>query len=193
MNEEIRDIAEKCSKPKYGIHELALFQLRTYIENFLDATWLNSEIKKYETWALKNSDPFLQRSLLHTPPGFNNLVASIWAARDWEKIYKNDPSFRVPAGAKRLGNIACSLAVLELWAGRLFNQQARNYLRKRLQHAEHLWGAIHELQAFAFFIRQGAEVQPHFLRKQVLRKSHCVGMELIFLYSARLNFLALVD
>jgi len=165
MNEEIRAIAEQCSKPKSGVHELALLQLCPYIENFLDATWLNTELKKYETWALKNSDPFLQRSLLHSPPGFNILVASIWAARDWEKIYKDDHSFRVPAGAQRLGNIACSLAVLEFWAGHLLDQQARDYLQKRLQHAENLWGIIHELHAFAFFIRQGAEVQPHFLKE----------------------------
>ncbi len=165
MNKEIRSIAEECSKLKSGVHESSLLQLRLYIENFLDTTWLNTELKEYETWALKNSDPFLQRSLLHSPPGFNNLVASIWAARDWEKIYKDDPSFRVPAGAQRLGNIACSLAVLELWAGHLLDQPARNYLRNRFQHAEHLWGVIHELHAFTFFIRQGIEVQPHFLRE----------------------------
>jgi len=106
----------------------------------------------------------LQRTLLHSPPGFNMLAASIWAARDWEKIYKDEPSFRVPAGAKRLINIACSLAVLELHAGQLLDQQAREYLQKRLQHAENLWGAIHELHTFAFFIRQGAEVQPCFLK-----------------------------
>jgi hypothetical protein len=164
MNEEIRSIAEQCSKPKSGVHELALLQLRPYVESFLDASWLSTELKKYEDWALKNSDPFLQRALLHTPPRFNMLAASIWAARDWEKIHKDDPSFRIPAGAKWLVNIACSLAVLELKAGQLLDQQARSYLRKRLQHTENLWGAIHEIHAFAFFIRQGAEVQPHFLK-----------------------------
>lgn len=165
MNKEIRSIAEQCSKPKSGVHELALLQLRPYVESFLDATWLSTELKIYETWASKNSDPFLQRALLHSPPGFNMLAASIWAARDWEKIYKDEPSFGVPAGAKRLVSIACSLAVLELQAGQLLDQQAREYLRKRLQHAENLWGAIHELHTFAFFIRQGAEVQPHFLKE----------------------------
>jgi len=165
MNKEICCIAEQCSKPKSGVHELALLQLRPYIEGFLDATWISSELKKYEAWAAKNSDPFLQRSLLHSPPGFNMLAASIWAARDWEKIYKDQPSFSVPAGAKRLVNIACSLSVLELYAGQLLDQKARECLRKRLQHAEHVWGAIHELHTFTCFVRQGATVQPHFLKK----------------------------
>ena len=165
MNEEIRSIAKHCLTPKSGVHELTLLKLRPYIESFLDTTWLNTELKKYETWALKNSDPSLQRALLHTPPGFNMLAASIWAARDWERIYKADPAFRIPTGSKWLVNIACSLAVLELKAGQLLDQQARNYLRKRLQHSENLWGAIHEIQTFAFFVRQGAEVQPHFLKE----------------------------
>ena len=165
MNEEIRSIAEHCLTRKSGVHESALVKLRPYVESFLDATWLNMELKKYQTWALKNSDPSLQRALLHTPPGFNMLAASIWAARDWERIYKADPAFRIPTGSKWLVNIACSLAVLELKAEQLLEQQARDYLRKRLQHSENLWGAIHEIQTFAFFVRQGAEVQPHFLKE----------------------------
>lgn len=129
MNEEIRSIAEQCSKPKTGVHELALLQLRLYIEGFLDAKWLNSQLKYYENWASKNSDRVLQRTLLHSPLGFNMLAASIWAARDWENIYNNDPSFGLPAGAKRLGNIACSLAILELHAVQVLDQKAREYLR----------------------------------------------------------------
>lgn len=165
MNREIRSIAEQCSRPKSGVHELALLQLRPYIESFLDTNWLNVRLKGYETWASGNSDPFLQRTLLHSQPGFSMLAASLWAARDWENIYKEEPSFRPPAGAKRLINIACSLAVLELNAGKLLDQKVREYLRQRLQHADNLWGVIHELQTFTFFIRQGAEVQPLFSQK----------------------------
>ena len=82
MNREILSIAEECSKPKSGINELALLQLRPYLESFLDSTWLSNELIKYEDWASNNSEPFLQRELLHAPPGFNMLAASIWAARD---------------------------------------------------------------------------------------------------------------
>ena len=64
------------------------------------------------------------------------LVASIWAARDWETISKNQPSFGLPAGARLLGNVACSLAVLELHAGPLLDSQAREHLRQRLQVAD---------------------------------------------------------
>jgi len=165
MNEEIRSIAEHCSRPGPGMHESVLLQLRPYIEDFLDPNWLNSKLKDYEEWASKNSDPFLQRSLLHRPLGFNMLAASIWAARDWEKICKEDPSFRPPMGAKRLASIASSLAVLELHAGQLLDLEARIHLRERLQAVDHVWGVINELHTFAFFIRKGAEVQPHFLQK----------------------------
>ena len=98
MNEIIGSIAEQCSHLKSGVNEQALFQLRPYIEGFLDTKWLENELRKYQDWASRNSDPSLQRSLLHRPLGFNMLVASIWAARDWENIYKEDPSFGLPGG-----------------------------------------------------------------------------------------------
>lgn len=93
------------------------------------------------------------------------LVALIWATRDWESICEEDPSFKLPGGARRLGNIACSLAVLELHAGQLRDLEAREHLRQRLQAADQLWGVIHELHTFAYFVRKGAEVEPHFLQK----------------------------
>lgn len=165
MNEIIGSIAEQCSHLKSGVNEQALFQLRPYIEGFLDTKWLESELREYQDWASRNSDPSLQRSLLHRPLGFNMLVASIWAARDWENIHKEDSSFGLPGGARRLVNIACSLAVLELHAGQLLDSEAREHLRQRLQATDQVWGVIHELQTFAFFIRQGAKVEPHFLQK----------------------------
>jgi len=93
------------------------------------------------------------------------LVASIWAARNWESIHKKDTSFRAPMGAERLINVACCLAVLELHAGQFLDSEAREHLRQRLQAADQVWGVIHELQTFAYFVRKGAEVEPHFLQK----------------------------
>jgi hypothetical protein len=165
MNYEIRSIAEQCSQSQPRVRELALLELRPYMEDFLDASWLNIKLREYENWASNNSDPFLQRSLLHRPPGFNMLVASIWAARDWENVYKKESSFRPPGGAKRLINFACSLAILELHAGQLLDLTTRKYLQKRLQDTQGVWGLIHELNTFAYFVRKGAEVQPHFLNK----------------------------
>lgn len=166
MNETIRSIAEQCSQPNTGVHEQALLQLRPYIEGFLDTNWLEGELNKYKNWASKNSDPFLQRSLLHRPAGFNILAASVWAARDWENIHKEDPSFSLPGGARWLANVACSLAVLEYHAGHLLDSEAREHLRQRLQEPKkQVWGVIHELHTFAFFIRKGATVEPHFLQK----------------------------
>lgn len=165
MNDEIRSIAEQCSQPSPGIPHLALLQLRPYIESFFDPNWLDSKLRYYREWASKNSDPFLQRSLLHRPLGFNMLVASIWAARNWENIYKEDPNFRPSMGAKRLANIASSLAVLELHAGHLLDFEARRHMQERLQATDLVWGVINELHAFAYFARKGAEVQPHFLQK----------------------------
>jgi len=165
MNEVIRSIAEQCSQLKSGVNEQALLQLRPYIEGFLDTKWLEGELRKYQDWASRNSDPSLQRSLLHRPLGFNMLVASIWAARNWESIHKKDTSFRAPMGAERLINVACCLAVLELHAGQFLDSEAREHLRQRLQAADQVWGVIHELQTFAYFVRKGAEVEPHFLQK----------------------------
>ena len=165
MNESIRSIAEQCSQPNSSLRESSLLQLRPYIEGFFDANWLETNLKYYENWASKNSDPSLQRNLLHRPLGFNMLTASIWAARDWENICKEDPAFRPPMGAKRLASIASSLAVLELHAGELLDAETRTYLQQRLQAADEVWGLIHELHTFGFFIRKGAEVQPHFLQK----------------------------
>jgi hypothetical protein len=166
MNEAIRSIAEQCSQPNAGVQEQALLQLLPYIEGFLDTNWLEGELKKYENWASKNSDPILQRSLLHRPAGFNILVASIWAARDWESIYRVDSSSGPPGGARWLINVASSLAVLEYHADHLLDSEARQHLRQRLQEPrKQVWGVIHELHAFAFFVRKGAKVEPHFLQK----------------------------
>lgn len=171
MNETIRSIAKQCCQPKSGVQEQALFQLRPYIESFLDANWLEGELKKYKNWASKNSDPFLQRSLLHRPAEFNILAASIWAARDSESIYKEDYSFGLPGGARWLINVACSLAVLEYNADHLLDSEARQHLRQRLQEAKkQVWGVIHELHTFAFFVRRGAKVEPHFLQKASLQE-----------------------
>lgn len=167
MNERIRSIAEQCSQPKSVVHKEALFQLRPYVEGFLDANWLEIELKKYENWASKNSDSFLQYSLLHRPTGFNILVASIWAAREWERIYsKEDSTFRLSGGAAWLLNVACSLAVLEYCAGQWLDLEAREHLRQRLQEAKkQVWGVINELHTFAYFVRKGAKVDPYFLKK----------------------------
>jgi hypothetical protein len=165
MEKEIRIIAEKCLKPRSSLNEASLLQLRPYLESFLDPTWLNTKIKIYEDWALTNSAPLLQRTLLHCPLGFNKLVASIWVARDWEKIYNSDKSFRVPAGAKWLINIAVSIAILEFYTGTPLNKKAHQYLQRRFQNAEHLWSVSHELQTFAFFVRQGVKAEPHFLKE----------------------------
>lgn len=165
MNQAIRSIAEQCSRPKGRVHEEAMLHLRPYIESFLDSAWLENELNQYENWASKNSDPVLQRNFSHRPLGFNMLAASIWVARDWEAIHKGDPSFKLPIGARRLLNIAVSLAVMEYQAGQFLDQNARDHLRQRLQATDQMWGIIHELQTFAYFVRQGAEVEPHFLKK----------------------------
>jgi hypothetical protein len=165
VNEIIRSIAKQCSQPKGSVDKEAIFHLRPYIESYLESTWLQNELEQYENWASKNSDPVLQRSFLHRPLGLNMLAASIWVARDWEVIHKGDHSFELPAGARRLLNIACSLAVLEYHAGQFLDRKAREHLRQRLQAPGQEWGIIHELQTFARFVREGAEVQPHFLGK----------------------------
>lgn len=166
MNQTIRSIAEQCSQSTSGVHEEAVVHLGPYIEGFLDSTWLENKLREYRDWASKNSHPVLQRSLLHRPFGFNMLAASIWAARDWESIRKEDASFRLPAGARPLLNTASSLAVLEYHAGQFLDSRAREHLRQRLQEAKRqIWGVIHELHTFAFFVRKGAKVDPHFLQK----------------------------
>jgi hypothetical protein len=166
MNETIRSIAEQCSKPNSGVQEHAIFQLRPYIEGFLDRNWLERELNNYTLWASKNSDPFLQQNLLHRPAGFNILVASIWAARNWESTYKEDSSFVLTGGVRWLINVACSLTILEYHSGALLNTDAREHLQQRLQEAKkQVWGVIHELHTFAFFVRKGADVEPHFLQK----------------------------
>jgi hypothetical protein len=170
MNNQIRAIAESCSKPNPIIYESSLLTLRPYVESFLNENWLNSQMKYYENWALKNSDPVLQSSLLHRPAGFNMLAASIWAARYWEHERKEYPTFRLPAGAKPLINIACNLAVLELHASDLLNCEVYQHLQQRLQSARQVRGVLHELQTYTYFIRQGAEVIPHFLQKASLQE-----------------------
>jgi hypothetical protein len=162
MDEAIKIIAEKCfNSQQLDTAELPL--LHPYIEGFLDGGWLDTRLKEYQAWALDNSDPFLQHNFLHRPIGFNMLVAAIWAVNYWENEYKNDASFMPRMGATRLINIACSLAVLEFHAGQWLNVSAREHLQQRLQTATELWGVIHELNTFAFFIRRGAKVEPYFL------------------------------
>ena len=164
MDKDILTIAEKCSKfQEVDTSKLPL--LRPYVESFLDRDWLDTRLAEYETWALGNSDPFLQHNFLHRPIGFNMLVAAIWAANYWENEYKSDASFQPKLGAIRLINIASSLAVLELQAEKCLDFASRKYLRQRLQSTKDLWGVIHELNTFAFFMRHGAIVEPHFLKK----------------------------
>lgn len=162
MDRDIQNIAEKCSK-SLELETSELHQLIPYAESFLDSDWLNTQLAKYRVWALGNSEPFLQYNFLHRPIGFNMLVSAIWAARYWESESIKDSSFQLKMGAKRLLNIASALAVLEYNAEQWLNTTSRSYLKKRLTLADHLWGVIHELNTFAFFIRQGAIVEPHFL------------------------------
>lgn len=165
MNERIREIAEECSRSGGGVDELSLFYLRPYLESFLDLDWLDAKLHEYETWASTNSDPTLQRNILHQPLGMNVLVAMIWSARSWERLRRDDASFRPPGGAKKLINIAASLAVLELQAGEHLDLGAREHIRQRLQAADEFYGMAHEICTFAYFVRKGADVEPRFLRK----------------------------
>jgi hypothetical protein len=117
MDNKIQEIAEECSRPGGSVDELSLVHLRPYLESYLDSDWLREKLQEYEIWASTNSDHTLQRNILHRPLGINVLVAMIWSARSWERLYRDDASFRPPGGAKKLINIAASLAVLELHAG----------------------------------------------------------------------------
>lgn len=164
MDKDIQIIAEKCSNSQVvDIAELSL--LRPYAESYLDRNWLDCKLEEYKAWARVNSEPFLQHNFLHRPTGFNMLVAAIWAASYWENEHKNNASFQPRMGAIRMMNIACSLAVLELHAGQCLDFASREHLKQRLQSTDNLWGIIHELNTFAFFVRQGAIVEPHFLNK----------------------------
>ena len=169
VDNDILKIAEKCSKhQELEVSELPT--LRPYVESFLDRDWLNTKLTEYKTWAKNNSYPFLQHNFLHRPIGCNMLVSAIWATDYWENEYKNDVSFQPRMGANRLMDIACTLAVLELHAERYLDSAARKNLRQRLQSTEGLWGIIHELNTFAFFIRQGAIVKPDFLKKASVKE-----------------------
>lgn len=164
MDERIRAIAEEwCRSGRANM--LSMPHLRPYLESFLDSHWLDMELRAYERWASTNSDPALQSKILHRPLGMNVLVAMIWAARYWERIYENDASFLLPGGAKRLVHVACSLAVLELHAGGLLDSSARAHMLERLQNAHGFFGVVHEIQTFAYFVRKGAQVEPRFLRR----------------------------
>lgn len=163
MDKDIQIIAEKCSNSQV-VETTELPLLRPYVESYLDRNWLDCQLEEYEAWARVNSEPFLQHNFLHRPTGFNMLVAAIWAASYWENEYKNDASFKRSLGAIRMMNIACSLAVLELHAKQCLDFAARKYLKQRLQSTQELWGVIHELNTFAFFIRQGTIVVPNFLK-----------------------------
>lgn len=165
VNSTVLKIAEQWSQPNFRVNELDLIHLRPYVESFLDLDWLREQLDEYEHWGTDNSDPFLRRNLLHRPIGFNMLGAAIWAARSWEDIYQEDQSFRPPMGPKRLINIACSLAVLELHAGSQLDVDAREYLQQRLQASGQLWGVVHECETFAYFIQKGFAVEPFFLKK----------------------------
>ena len=165
MNNTIRRIAEQCSDPKPRVNELDLVHLRPYVESFLDPHWFWNQLDDYQSWGADNSDPYLQRSLLHRPIGFNMLAAAIWAARSWEDIYRGEQSFRPPMGPKRLLNIACSLAVLELHAGSQLKSDAREYLQQRLQAADQLWGVVHECNILSYFVSRGSVVEARFLQK----------------------------
>jgi len=163
LDKDIQIIAEKCANSQaVDIAELSL--LRPYVESFLDRNWLDCKLEEYKDWAKVNSEPFLQHNFLHRPIGFNMLIAALWAASYWENEHKEDASFQPKMGAIRMMNIACSLAVLELHAKQRLDSSAREYLKQRLQSIQELWGVIHELNTFAFFIRQGAIVVPNFLK-----------------------------
>ena len=163
MDEIIHKIAEECSKGSGRVNEFSLRHLRPYIESFLNPDWLDTNINKYKTWAKEYSDPTLQRVLLHRPIGMNILVAMIWAARSWEEEYLLDPSFRPQNGAKSLIGISCSLAILELHSGNYLDSQALKYIQTRLQSTNNFGGMVHEINTFAYFIRQGADVEPKFV------------------------------
>ncbi len=162
LDKNIKTIAGKCSNSQ-ALDTSELLFLRPYVEGFLDRDWLDTKLKEYQAWASDNSHPFLQHNFLHRPIAFNMLVAAIWAANYWEKEYKDDASFMPRMGTTRLINIACSLVVLEFHAGQWLNISTREYLKRRLQTTIDLWGLIHELNTFAFFIRRGAKVEPYFL------------------------------
>lgn len=168
MDRDILAIAEKCSSSQ-EVDTSQLPLLRPYVENFVDREWLDTKLAEYKAWALDNSEPFLQHNFLHRPIGFNMLVAAIWAANYWENEYKSDASFQRRMGAIRLMNIASSLAVLEMHAEKYLDSAAREHLKQRLQSTEYLWGIIHELNTFAFFIRHGAKVEPCFLNMASIR------------------------
>ena len=192
MDKDIQVIAEKCSQfQELDTSELPL--LRPYVENFLDKDWLDTRLQEYKAWAKNNSEPFLQHNFLHRPTGFNMLVSAVWAAHYWEREHQSDASFQPRMGAIRLMNIASSLAVLELHAKQWLNSTSREYLRQRLQSTGELWGGIHELNTFAFFIRQGAVVEPHFLKKQVHEKSQSTGVGMLSRFNVKTCALALAE
>ena len=164
MDERIREIAEECCRSG-RIDMLNLPHLRPYLESFLDSHWLDTELRVYERWASRDSDPFLQSSILHRPLGMNVIIAMIWAARYWGEIYRDDASFIPPGGAKRLIHFACSLAVLELNASAHLDSEARELIQQRLRDAHGFFSMVHEIHTFAYFIRKGAQVEPRFLRK----------------------------
>ena len=164
MNIDMQSIAEKCSSSQ-ALDSSELPLLLPYVESFLDKDWLDTKLAEYKAWAANNSNPFLQHSFLHRPIGFNMLVAAIWAMDYWKREHETDVSFKPRMGAIRLMNIACSLAILEFYAEGWLNTAARKYLEQRLQSTEDLWGLIHELNTFAYFIRKGKKVEPHFLKR----------------------------
>ncbi len=161
----VRKIAERYSRADARVNDLDLIHLRPYMEGFLDPQWVEAQLHDYDAWASKNSDDTLRRSILHRPLGLNTLVAMIWAARSWEQEYRLDPSFHTSAGARRLLTIACSMAILERHAASSFDQEAREYVRQRLQDTSNFLGAVHEINTAAHFIRRGANVEPLFLKK----------------------------
>jgi len=153
--------AEAC-QPSGTLNVRWIPELREYFEEFLDPIRLTSDLTSYAEWATANSAPVLQGGFLHRPTGTNMSVAAIWASKDWEA---NRPDLPPPPGAKRLAQLAFSLAALEFHAPDHFDESAREFLQQKLQAPEEIWGIICEILTSVYFIRKGAKVAPLFLRK----------------------------
>lgn len=167
MDIKIQSIAEKfIANQPISLKELPL--LRSYLESFIDKDWLAVQLTEYQSWSKQNSDPFLQYNFLHRPTGFNMLAASFWAEKYWEQEFTNDDP---KMSASRLLNIAISISILELYAEEWLDVSAREYLKQRLQSTDSLWGVIHELNTYSFFIRNKAKrVEPYFLKRASTRE-----------------------
>jgi len=162
MNDTAKHLGAKASDPSGGLNVRWIPELREYIEGFLDPKRLTAELANYDEWASDNSAHVLQGGFLHRPTGTNMLVAAISACKEWESHRADLPP---PAGAKRLAQLAFSLAALEFQASEYFDDNAREFLQQRLQAPEEVWGVICEILTSSYFIRKGTEVLPLFLQK----------------------------